>query len=251
MTSPFVRLNEVTKRHHGGGGVVNVSLDIRAGESIVILGPSGSGKTTLLRLVAGLEVPEQGSIWLDGQCVAEPRHNIVPPHRRQIGLVFQDLALWPHLSVRKNLEFVVSSVGLAKRQRLVRVLDTLALCRIDSLLFERFPHQLSGGEQQRVALARALVASPRLLLLDEPFSSLDPELRVALRSELVVLQRQLRITTISVTHDREDASVLADRIVVLRAGTVDALATNRAAAPQCEKDARNSTAERQENEREP
>jgi iron(III) transport system ATP-binding protein len=223
MTSPFVRLNEVTKRHDGGGGVECISLDINAGESIVVVGPSGSGKTTLLRLIAGLEVPDAGAIWIDGQCVADYARNVVSPHRRHVGLVFQDLALWPHLTVREALEFILSSVGVERRQRSASVLRTLALCQIDLRLVERYPHQLSGGEQQRVALARALIGSPRLLLLDEPFSSLDPELRAGLRAELRTLQRQLRLTTIYVTHDREDTQALADRIMRLRAGMLEAV----------------------------
>ena len=218
MTSPFVRVDDVTKRYGTGGGIERVSLDINAGESIVVLGPSGSGKTTLLRLIAGLEVPRAGSIWIDGQLVAERGRNIVPPHQRHIGLVFQDLALWPHLTVRQNLKFVVRSAGMRRQQQADAIANILALCRIDPLLADRYPHELSGGEQQRVALARALVGSARLLLLDEPFSSLDPELRVGLRNELGGLQRQLGLTTIYVTHDRDDAQALADRTVRLRAG---------------------------------
>jgi ABC-type Fe3+/spermidine/putrescine transport system ATPase subunit len=221
MTLPFLRLNDVTKRHDGGGGIEGVSLDVKAGESIVVIGPSGSGKTTLLRLIAGLETPERGSILLDGQCVAERGRNVLPPHERHVGFVFQDLALWPHLTVRENLEFVMNSVRLPKPQHASRVLETLALCRVDSRLVNRYPHQLSGGEQQRVALARALVGLPRLLLLDEPFSSLDPELREALRAELGALQRRLHVPTIYVTHDREDAQALADRAITMRAGRLE------------------------------
>jgi ABC-type Fe3+/spermidine/putrescine transport system ATPase subunit len=221
MTLPFLRVTDVTRRHDGGGGVAGVSLDINAGESIVVLGPSGSGKTTLLRLIAGLETPAQGSIWLDGQLVTDRGRNLVPPHERHVGLVFQDLALWPHLTVRENLEFVVTSVNLAKGLRAEAVRKTLALCRVDVPLAGRYPHQLSGGEQQRVALARALVGSPRLLLLDEPFSSLDPQLRAALRAELAALQRQLHVPTIYVTHDREDAEAVADRTITMRAGRLE------------------------------
>jgi ABC-type sulfate/molybdate transport systems ATPase subunit len=144
----------------------------------------------------------------------------VPPHERRIGFVFQDLALWPHLAVRDTLTFVMGSVGVAKRLWDERVSRVLALVRIDGLA-DRYPHQLSGGEQQRVALARALVAEPRLLVLDEPFSSLDPELRQSLRSELRSLQETLALTTIYVTHDREDARALADRVVRMRAGRIE------------------------------
>src|SRR2546426_473234 len=128
-----------------------------AGESVVVVGPSGSGKTTLLRLIAGLEQPDRGEIWLDGRRVAAPARNTVAAHERRVGFVFQDLALWPHLSVRGNLEFVVASAAMPRPQRPGRINDTLRLCHIDLLLAGRYPHQLSGGEQQRVALARALV----------------------------------------------------------------------------------------------
>ena len=220
MTVSSVRLNEVTKRYDGGGGVERVSLDVKVGESIVVLGPSGSGKTTLLRLIAGLETPATGSIWIEDRLVVDRGHNMLPPHQRHVGFVFQDLALWPHLTVRQNLEFIVRSVRVPKPQQTATILNVLALCRIDRPLTDRYPHELSGGEQQRVALARALVGSPRLLLLDEPFSSLDAELRVALRSELVALQRHLHLTTIYVTHDREDAKTIADRMITLRGGGV-------------------------------
>jgi len=222
MTSPFVRLERVTKRHDGGGGVECVSLDIKTGESVAVVGPSGSGKTTLLRLIAGLEVPDTGAIWIDGQCVADRARNLVPPYERRVGFVFQDLALWPHLTVRENLDFILSSLRVRKAQRSSTILDTLALCRIDSRFVDRYPHQLSGGEQQRVALARTLIGSPRLLLLDEPFSSLDRELHLKLRSELAVLRRRLRLTAIYVTHDGDDAEALADRAVKLRAGRIEA-----------------------------
>ena len=218
MSLPFLRVTSVTKLYSGHGGVHDLSLDVADGESVVVVGPSGSGKTTLLRLIAGLEQPDRGEIWLEGRRVAEPGRNTVAAHERRVGFVFQDLALWPHLSVRGNLEFVVASAAISKPQRAERIKDTLRLCHIEPVLADRYPHQLSGGEQQRVALARALVGSPRLLLLDEPFSSLDRELRVTLRSELATLQRQLRVTTVYVTHDAEDAAALADRTVTMRDG---------------------------------
>jgi ABC-type Fe3+/spermidine/putrescine transport system ATPase subunit len=197
-----------------------VSLEVAAGEALVILGPSGCGKTKLLRLVAGLDVPDDGEIWLDSRPVARTGRSLEPPHGRRIGFVFQDLALWPHLTVRGNLTFVMGSVGVAKTVWDERVRSVLELVRIDALA-NRYPHQLSGGEQQRAALARALVGEPRVLLLDEPFSSLDPELRRALRAELAALQRTLALTTIYVTHDRDDALALADRVVVMRAGRIE------------------------------
>jgi ABC-type Fe3+/spermidine/putrescine transport system ATPase subunit len=210
----------VAKRYGARAVVHDVSLDVAAGETLVILGPSGCGKTTLLRLVAGLEVPDGGEIWLDGRQVARAGRSLVPPYERQIGFVFQDLALWPHLTVRANLTFVMGSVGVARRLWDERVKRVLALVRIDALA-DRYPHQLSGGEQQRAALARALVAEPRLLVLDEPFSSLDAELRQSLRAELARVQQTLALTTIYVTHDREDARALADRAVTMGAGRIE------------------------------
>jgi ABC-type sulfate/molybdate transport systems ATPase subunit len=193
---------------------------VEEGESVVVIGPSGSGKTTLLRLVAGLERPDAGVIWLDGREVARPGRNIVAAHERRVGFVFQDLALWPHLTVRGNLEFVAESSAVAKIQRADRIDEVLRLCRVEPVFARRYPLELSGGEQQRVALARALVGAPRLLLLDEPFSSLDPELRADLRTELASLRRQLRLTTICVTHDADDAAILADRTIAMRTGRV-------------------------------
>lgn len=219
MTSPFLRLASVTKRYGGGGGIADLSLDISASESIVVLGPSGSGKTTLLRLIAGLERPDRGEIWLDGRKVAEPGRNIVAANGRRIGFVFQDLALWPHLTVRGNLEFVADSTGIERATRARAVNDVLRLCRIEPTFLDRYPHQLSGGEQQRVALARALVGSPRLLLLDEPFASLDPDLREILRGELASVQRQLQVAAIYVTHDPHDAKTLAVRTVIIQPPT--------------------------------
>jgi len=220
VTPPFLRLAGVTRRYHGQGGIEDVSLTVSAGESVVLVGPSGSGKTTLLRLVAGLERPDAGEIWLDGRTVAEPGRNTVPANQRRVGFVFQDLALWPHLTVFGNVDFAARSAGLATTQRTSQIDDTLRLCRVDPLLAGRYPHELSGGEQQRVALARALVSAPRLLLLDEPFSSLDRDLRITLRSELASLRRQLRFTTIYVTHDPDDAEALADRTVAIRSAKV-------------------------------
>jgi len=222
VTSPFLRLSGVTKRYGGHGGIEDVSLEVSMGESVVVVGPSGSGKTTLLRLVAGLERPDAGEIWLDGRRVAEPGRNTVPATDRKVGFVFQDLALWPHLSAFANVEFAAHSAGHSGTDRTSRINEILRLCRVEPLLADRYPHQLSGGEQQRVALARALVGSPQLLLLDEPFSSLDRDLRVKLRAELASLRRQLQLTAIYVTHDSEDAETLADRTITMRSARVDA-----------------------------
>lgn len=219
MSGPLLRLAGVAKRYGHRVAVADLSLQVDAGEALVVLGPSGCGKTTLLRLIAGLERPEGGEIWLNGRVVARAGRNLVPPHERQLGFVFQDLALWPHLTVGETLEFVMRSARMSPRERAERGRETLALARIDALA-DRYPHELSGGEQQRAALARALVGRPRLLLLDEPFSSLDPDLRAALREEVGRLQRALQLTSIYVTHARDDADVLADRIVEMQHGRV-------------------------------
>jgi putative spermidine/putrescine transport system ATP-binding protein len=217
----FLRLAHVTKRYQERAVIEDVSLDIRVGESVVVWGPSGSGKTTLLRLIAGLARPDSGEIWLDGGLVSA-RLTFVPPYRRRVGFVFQDLALWPHLTVRGNLDFVMQALRMSASERAARAGDILHLLRIEQL-GRRYPHELSGGEQQRVALARALVGRPRLLLLDEPLSSLDPDLRTMLRGELRRIQADLALTSIYVTHDREDAAVLADRVVEMRLGRIVAV----------------------------
>jgi ABC-type Fe3+/spermidine/putrescine transport system ATPase subunit len=222
VTGAAVALRNVTKRFASHRALDDVTLTVAAGESVVILGPSGCGKTTLLRLIAGLDVPDEGEIWLRNVQAAGPRRNLLPPYRREIGFVFQDLALWPHLTVAGNLQFVLDALKIPRAERSRRIDDALKLVRIDRFA-TRHPHELSGGEQQRVALARALVGSPRLLLLDEPLSSLDAELRAAMRSELARLQRTLALTTVYVTHDREDAAVLADRVIEMRAGRIVAV----------------------------
>jgi ABC-type Fe3+/spermidine/putrescine transport system ATPase subunit len=219
MTSAFLDVRGVTKRHDHRPVVDAVSLQVQTGESIAIIGPSGSGKTTLLRLVAGLEKPDEGDVWLDGLRVSAPRRILVPPSERHLGFVFQDLALWPHMTVSRHLEFVLNAEPPSVSGRQTRVREALALVRIDQLA-DRYPHQLSGGEQQRVALARAVVTRPRLLLLDEPLSNLDPDLRIVLRGELVRIRQELGLTVLHVTHDRDEAAEVADRVVHMRSGRI-------------------------------
>ena len=223
MSAAALVVTDVAKRFGSHQALDGVSLEVAAGHAVVILGPSGCGKTTLLRLIAGLEVPDNGEISLNGTQVAGKGRSTVPPHRRGIGFVFQDLALWPHLTVLKNLEFVLGSVRASRAERAARVHQALSLVRIEKLS-ARYPHELSGGEQQRVALARAMVGQPRLLLLDEPLSSLDPELRAILRTELARIQDRLSVTMVYVTHDRDDAAALADSVVEMRAGRVVSVA---------------------------
>jgi iron(III) transport system ATP-binding protein len=219
MTTAAISLNAVTKRFGQHDVVSHVTLEISQSEALVIFGPSGSGKTTLLRLIAGLEVPDEGEIQLAGRCVARDGRSVIPAHERGIGFVFQDLALWPHLTVQQQLDFVLASARVPRQERPHRIAEALKRVRIESFA-ARYPHELSGGEQQRAALARALVGQPRLLLLDEPLSSLDTELRASVRADLAELQRSLHVTAIYVTHDRDDAVVLANRIVQMRAGRI-------------------------------
>jgi iron(III) transport system ATP-binding protein len=214
-----VDIRNVSKHFATHQALDGASLDAAPGECLVILGPSGCGKTTLLRLIAGLDVPDAGEIWLNGVQVASPGRSLLAPHRRGIGFVFQDLALWPHLTVYRSLQFVLDSQRVPRSEKDSRIRAVLKLLRIDGFT-DRYPHELSGGEQQRAALARALVGNPRLLLLDEPLSSLDPDLRSAMRNELARLQRNLAVTTLYVTHDRDDAAVLADRVIEMSAGRI-------------------------------
>jgi ABC-type Fe3+/spermidine/putrescine transport system ATPase subunit len=219
VSVPAVAVSHVSKRLGVHQALTDVSLSVSPGAAIVIVGPSGCGKTTLLRLIAGLEVPDTGTISTNGADVAGAGKNLVPPHERGLGFVFQDLALWPHLTVSENLAFVLGSARVPRAERASRGQRALDLARIGEL-GGRYPHQLSGGEQQRVALARALVAQPRILLLDEPFSGLDPELRTTLRAEFHQLRQELQFTMVCVTHDREDAAALADTVVEMRAGYI-------------------------------
>ena len=221
MNGPFLKLTELTKRFGDRTVIDRASLEVADGEIVALLGPSGCGKTTLLRLIAGLETPEDGELWIAGMQVASGDRNLVPARNRGIGFVFQDLALWPHMTVAGNLGFVLASARVAKSERSKLIAEILRLTRIEDHAND-FPAKLSGGEQQRVALARALVGRPHLLLLDEPLSSLDADLKAELLEELERLQRALAITTVYVTHDRAEASVLAHRVVLMAKGRVEA-----------------------------
>jgi putative spermidine/putrescine transport system ATP-binding protein len=196
-----------------------VTLDIAPGELLTILGPSGSGKTTLLKVVAGFEKPDAGRVLVDGRDITA-----MPPARRDIGMVFQNYALFPHLTVAGNVAFPLEMRNMARAEIERRVAETLALVELTGY-GERLPRQLSGGQQQRVALARAIVFDPRLLLLDEPFGALDRKLRETMQLEVRRLQRRLGLTTIFITHDQEEALVLSDRIAVMNRGTIQQVAS--------------------------
>jgi len=196
-----------------------VSLVVEEGERAVILGPSGCGKTTVLRLLAGLAVPDRGRVLIAGRLAAADGRLEIEPERRGLGMVFQDLALWPHLSVAGNLDLGLRARGVVRAEQKRRVREMLDLVELGDLASRR-PGELSGGQQQRVALARALVLEPRALLMDEPLSSLDLELNRRLREEILALQARLGFTLVYVTHDREEAFALANRIVLMDHGRV-------------------------------
>jgi len=208
----------LTKRFGDVIAVDGVHLDVRRGEFLAVLGPSGCGKTTLLRLVAGFERPDGGGIEIDGRIVDGPRRHVAPEERR-IGMVFQESALFPHLDVARNIGF-----GLPHRNREARVAELVALVGLAGLQ-RRMPHELSGGQQQRVALARALAPDPALVLLDEPFSSLDATLRSQLRADVREILRTAGATTLFVTHDQGEALEISDRVAVMRAGRIEQVST--------------------------
>lgn len=194
-----------------------LSLEVLPGELFCILGPSGCGKTTLLRMIAGLETPDEGSIELDGQLVVDQGKARLTPQERVIGFVFQDLALWPHLTVAGNLDFVLHAKKISRPSRQARIREVLN--RVHLSEFEgAYPETLSGGEQQRLAIARALVSNPSLVLLDEPLSSLDYRLRLQLRQELLCWLRELKVTALLITHDQNEAFALADRLAIMNQG---------------------------------
>jgi spermidine/putrescine ABC transporter ATP-binding subunit len=208
-------LSGVVRRFGPVTALAGVDLRVAEGELLTILGPSGSGKTTLLKVVAGFEIPDEGIVRLGAEDVT-----FAPPRRRAVGMVFQNYALFPHMTVAQNVAFPLEMRRLPKAERDRRVAEALALVELSG--YEaRLPRQLSGGQQQRVALARAIVFDPRLLLLDEPFGALDRKLREAMQLEVRRLQRRLRLTTLFITHDQEEALILSDRIAVMSAGRIE------------------------------
>jgi putative spermidine/putrescine transport system ATP-binding protein len=217
--SVAVELDGVTKRFGDVTALDKVSLLVHRGELITLLGPSGCGKTTLLNLIAGFAAPDSGEIAIDGRRVTG-----LPTYRREIGIMFQNYALFPHMSVEANVGYGLRMRRIAKPEIARRVADALALVKLQGLE-DRKPRQLSGGQQQRVALARALVIRPRVLLLDEPFSALDRNLRASMQVEIKEIQRKLGVTTIFVTHDQSEALSLSDRIAVIAQGRIRQIGT--------------------------
>ncbi|MFQ5714541.1 MAG: ABC transporter ATP-binding protein [Candidatus Scalinduaceae bacterium] len=225
-TKMIVKIDNVSKSYNKIPVIRAISLDIEKGERVVILGPSGCGKTTLLRIIAGLIHPDNGKVIIDDQVVAKDGKCIMGPEKRQVGMVFQDLALWPHMSNYKNLEFGLKAKKISKMERKKRIDEVFEKTQMAEFK-KAYPGELSGGQQQRIALARALVMQPKILLMDEPLSSLDADLSLTLRKEILRLQRELAITLIYVTHDREEAFSLATRIVVVANGRIQKIGNVR------------------------
>ena len=219
--APLLEVREVAKRFGAREVLKSISLNIAPGEFLTLLGESGSGKTTLLRLVAGFEQPTAGEIWMSGA-----RLDKLPPYKRRVNTVFQSYALFPHLSVRDNVAYGLRVQGAPKNEIAGRVAEALEMVKMTEFAPVR-PSRLSGGQQQRVALARALVNRPELLLLDEPLSALDANLRKEMQSELKALQREIGIAFLFVTHDQEEAMALSDRIALLRDGALEQVASPR------------------------
>jgi putative spermidine/putrescine transport system ATP-binding protein len=216
-----ISLHDISKRFGDVSVLEGVSLDVADGELVALLGPSGCGKTTLLRVLAGLETPNAGTVRVGGEDITG-----VAPEHRHIGMMFQSYALFPHMTVAQNLAFPLRMrkvVAGEQSARIARALDLVRMTGLDA----RFPRELSGGQQQRVALARALIDEPRVLLLDEPLSNLDAQLRETMQVELIELRAKLRLTTILVTHDQDEAMSLADRIVLMRAGHIEQIGSPR------------------------
>jgi iron(III) transport system ATP-binding protein len=201
----------------------NFVMDMPHGEIVAILGQSGSGKTTVLRAIAGLQCAQSGEVHLNKTCVACEGKCLVPPQKRGIGMVFQDYALFPHMTIEQNILFGISD--WSKKQQRERLQELLVLMRLPQEMAKRYPHELSGGQQQRVALARALAPRPGLILLDEPFSSLDAQTRYALVEEVKQILKAEGVSAILVTHDPKEADLMADRIGTLKDGAIEAWQT--------------------------
>jgi len=215
---PGVAITGLHKRYGDVGAVSGLDLRVAPGELVALLGPSGCGKTTTLRLVAGFLTPEAGEIWVGDRCLSSPSA-VIPPERRRMAMIFQSYALWPHMTVDQNVAYGLRFTSAARADRERRVRDILRAVQLEGY-GGRYPGELSGGQQQRVAVARALVVEPEILLLDEPLSNLDANLREEMRFEIRRLHEQFGITTLYVTHDQAEAMVISDRVAVLQHGRV-------------------------------
>ena len=221
---PGVAIKSLTRHYGDVAAVQGLSLDVKPGELVALLGPSGCGKTTTLRLVAGFLKPESGEIWVGDRCLSSPAV-VVPPERRRMAMIFQSYALWPHMTVAQNVAYGLRfRRGVARADRDRKVSEILRVVQLAGYE-QRYPGELSGGQQQRVAVARALVVEPEILLLDEPLSNLDANLREEMRFEIRRLHEEFGITTLYVTHDQAEALVISDRIAVLDRGRVAQVGT--------------------------
>jgi iron(III) transport system ATP-binding protein len=220
---PGVTIKGLTKRYGEVAAVEGLDLRVQSGELVALLGPSGCGKTTTLRLVAGFLKPEAGEIWVGERCLSSPA-TVIPPERRRMAMIFQSYALWPHMTVAQNVAYGLRFNGVPKSDRERRVLEMLKAVQLEGY-GARYPGELSGGQQQRVAVARALVVEPEILLLDEPLSNLDANLREEMRFEIRRLHEMFAITTLYVTHDQAEAMVISDRVAVLQSGRVVQIGT--------------------------
>ena len=220
-----LRLTNVEKAYDNFMAVRDFNLTVKDGEFVTLLGPSGCGKTTTLRMVAGFTHPTRGTIHLNDRVISSASQRIfLPPEQRDMGMVFQTYAVWPHMTVAQNVAYPLKFKRIGRTEAKERLDKALSLVKLSGLE-ERYPHQLSGGQQQRVALARALVMEPEVLLLDEPLSNLDAKLRESMRFEIIELQRRLNITILYVTHDQAEAMSMSDRVVVMNAGDIQQIGT--------------------------
>ena len=214
-----IELKDVAKNFGDFKALNRVSLQVMEGECFALIGPSGCGKSTTLRLIAGLEEPSQGEIFIKNKKVSGPKI-IIPPYKRQVSMVFQDLALWPHMTVEENIAFGLKSQKFKKSEIEEMVEDILKAVSLNGQKVF-YPHRLSGGERQRVALARAIVSRPEILLFDEPLTSLDPLLKEEIQELLIQIKRQVNTTLVYVTHDQREAVAVADRIAVMKDGRIE------------------------------
>ena len=215
-----LEVKNLTKSFNKKEVVKGISFGVEGGQLLALLGPSGCGKTTTLRMIAGLETPDDGEIWIEGALASHGRKVVIPQKQRHIGMVFQDLALWPHMTVYENIEFGLKANGHTRAERRKKIETVLNKVNMQKYTNE-YPGKLSGGQQQLIAIARAIVTEPKLLLMDEPLSGIDVKLRDDIRQEISRIQQETQITTVYVTHDQEDAFLLADKIAVMNNGMLE------------------------------
>jgi len=219
-----LEVKQLTKSFQGKEIVKGISLTVERGQLLALLGPSGCGKTTTLRMIAGLEIPDNGEIWIDGTIANRGNKILIPQKQRHIGMVFQDLALWPHMKVYENIEFGLSANKIPRAERKKKIEEVLNKVNMQKYSRE-YPGRLSGGQQQLIAIARAIVTEPKLLLMDEPLSNIDIRLREEIRQEIRRIQHETQITTVYVTQDQEDAFLLASKVAVMNKGIIEQTGT--------------------------